>query len=80
MDKVAILDLELREVVGSMAMDGRGRLSPWDDKGSVVAWSESHVGGAEGDVIPRSYDLVKAIARSASNLGVDRGRLILRAH
>jgi hypothetical protein len=77
-DKVAILDLELREIVGTMPMDRRGRFAPWDDKGSVLAWSMSHVGGADGDVVPRSDDLVRTIAASVSNLDVEEGRLVLR--
>lgn len=77
-DRITALDLGRREIVGWIPVDGKGRLSRWDDDGSVIAWSFDREGGAEGQVIPRGVPLAKQIAAAVSNLAVDRGRLVVR--
>jgi hypothetical protein len=76
-DRVASLDLSRHEIVGWMSVEGRTRLTRWDDDGSVLAWSFDRVGGAEGQVIPRGIGLAKLVATAISNLGADRGKLII---
>lgn len=77
-DRLAVLDLERHEILGSAAFEGLGRLTRWDAEGSVLAWSFDRVGGAEGQVIPRGLGLVRAVARQVSNLEVRNGKLALR--
>jgi hypothetical protein len=77
-DRIAVLDVARREIVGSMPAEGKGRLSRWDDEGSVLAWSFARTGGAVGMVIPRGVALAKRAAESVSNLDVEKGRLVLR--
>jgi serine/threonine protein kinase len=77
-DRIAVLDVARREIVGSIPADGKGRLSRWDDDGSVLAWSFARTGGAAGTVIPRGVALAKRVAESVSNLDVEKGRLSLR--
>jgi hypothetical protein len=77
-DRLRVLDLATGDIVGSLAEVGLTRLSPWDERGeSVVAWVFDRVGGAYGRVIPRAPGLVRAIARSTSNLRVDDRRLVV---
>ena len=76
-DRVAALDLTRHEIVGWMSVDGKTRLSRWDEDGSVIAWSADRVGGAEGQVIPRGLGLARLVATSISNLGVERGKLLI---
>ena len=76
-DRLASLDLSRHEIVGWMSVEGQTRLSRWDDDGSVLAWSFDRVGGAEGQVIPRGVSLAKLVATSISNLGADKGKLLI---
>jgi hypothetical protein len=76
-DRIASLDLSRHEVVGWMSAEGKTRLARWDDQGSVLAWSFDRVGGAEGQVIPRGMDLARLVATSISNLGAEKGKLII---
>jgi hypothetical protein len=77
-DRIAVLDLTRREITGSMPVDGKTRLSPWDDDGSVIAWSFDRMGGPEGKVIPRGVPLARQIAVAVSNLTAEKGKLTLR--
>jgi len=77
-DRIAALDLGRREITGSLPIEGKGRFSPWDKDGSVIAWSFDRVGGAEGLVIPRGVPLARQIAAAVSNLAVDKGKLVIR--
>lgn len=77
-DRLAVLDLSRGEILGSLPLDGMGRLTAWDEQGSVLAWSFDRAGVAVGQVIPRSPALVDRIAREASNLTVQNGKLALR--
>lgn len=77
-DRIAALDLARRELLGSIHSGGYERLAPWDDEGSVLAWSFDRVGGAEGLVVPRGLSLVRRVAGAVSNLVVDQKRLKLR--
>jgi hypothetical protein len=47
-DRIAVLDLARREIVGTMPSEGRSRLSRWDDEGSVIAWCFDRVGRRRG--------------------------------
>jgi hypothetical protein len=76
-DRIASLDLFRHEIVGWMNAEGKTRLTRWDDDGSVLAWSFDRVGGAEGQVIPRGIELTKHVATAISNLGVDKGKLVI---
>ena len=76
-DRLASLDLSRHEIVGWMNVEGKTRLSRWDDDGSVLAWSFDRVGGAEGQVIPRGVSLAKLVATSISNLGAEKGKLLI---
>ena len=76
-DRLASLDLARHEIVGWMNVEGKTRLSRWDDEGSVLAWSFDRVGGAEGQVIPRGITLAKLVATSISNLGAEKGKLVI---
>ena len=76
-DRLASLDLSRHEIVGWMNVEGKTRLSRWDDDGSVLAWSFDRVGGAEGQVIPRGVSLAKLVATSISNLGAEKGKLTI---
>jgi serine/threonine protein kinase len=77
-DRVAVLDVARREILGSIPVQGRGRFARWDDEGSVLAWSPSRVAGAEGTVIPRGVALARAVSGAISNLVVDKGRITLK--
>lgn len=77
-DRLRVLDLVEREIVGELLADGRSRLSAWDREGSVLAWSFDRVGGAEGQIIPRGLGLAVKVAESASNLRVENRRLGLK--
>ena len=77
-DRLSVLDLTKREIVGEMQADGRSRLSPWDKDGSVLAWSFDRVGGADGQVIPRGLPLAVRVAETASNLRVEGRRLVVK--
>ncbi len=75
-DRIAALDLIRRELIGAIAIEGRTRLSRWDDEGSVLAWSYDRMGQVEGIVIPRGVSLARAVSEVVSNLDVDRGKLV----
>ncbi|UQA55759.1 serine/threonine-protein kinase [Polyangium aurulentum] len=78
-DRVAALDVSRGEIMGTLPLPARTRFAPWDGEGSVFVWSFDRAGGPEGEVIPRGRPLSQRIARSLSNLRVERGRLsILR--
>jgi hypothetical protein len=77
-ERLAVVDVARRELVGSIPLEGRSRFSPWDAEGSVLAWSFDRVGGAEGDVVPRGLALAEAVADAVSNLRVRDGKLALR--
>lgn len=77
-DRLAVLDLGRRELIGSILSDGRERLSPWDDEGSVLAWTFGRTGPAEGLVVPRGLTLAQQVAAAVSNLEVKKKRLVAR--
>ena len=77
-DRLAVLDLTRREIVGTMPAEGRSRLSRWDDDGSVIAWCFDRIGGPEGQILPRGVPLATTVAGAVSNLVVDKGKLGLR--
>jgi hypothetical protein len=77
-DKLAVLDLAAKEIVGTAPVETGGRLTPWDREGSVFAWSFSRVGGADGVVVPRARGLAASVGRRVSNLVVVDGRVVLR--
>jgi hypothetical protein len=77
-DRLAVLDLDRRELIGSIPSEGHERFAPWDDEGSVLAWSFGRTGQADGVVVPRGLDLAKAVAKAVSNLTVKRKRLVVR--
>jgi serine/threonine protein kinase len=77
-DRVSVLDLRLREIVGGMAVERGGRLGVWDSDGSVVVWSYGRAGGARGVIVPRGLPLARRVAESLSNLEVRERRLVLR--
>ena len=76
-DRLASLDLSRHEIVGWMNAEARTRLTRWDSQGSVIAWSFDRTGGADGQIIPRGIDLAKLVATSISNLGAEKGKLII---
>jgi serine/threonine protein kinase len=76
-ERLSALDVAKHEIVGSLALEGKSRFAPWDDEGSVLAWSYDRAGGAEGQVIPRGVSLARKAASAVSNLRVDHGRLII---
>ncbi|MEO7330666.1 MAG: hypothetical protein ABI193_18975, partial [Minicystis sp.] len=77
-DRLAVLDIARREIVGTLPSEGRSRLSRWDEDGSLIAWCFDRVGGPEGQIIPRGVPLAKKVASAVSNLAVDKGRLGLK--
>jgi hypothetical protein len=77
-DRLAVVDVARRELLGSIPTEGRARLSRWDDEGSVLAWSFSRTGGPEGAVIPRGVTLARAVSSAISNLVVEKGRIAIR--
>ena len=77
-ERAVVLDLGRKELMGSLPLPGRSRLAPWDDEGSVLAWSFDRVGGPEGEVVPRGRSLARAVAEAVSNLEVREGKLRLR--
>ena len=77
-DRLAVLDLDRRELVGMISSEGHERLAPWDDEGSVLAWSFGLTGEPEGLVIPRGLHLARAVAAAVSNLKVKKKRLVVR--
>jgi WD40 repeat protein len=77
-DRLRVLDLGKREIVGELLADGRSRLSAWDREGSVLAWTFDRVGGAEGQIVPRGLGLAVRVAEAASNLRVESRKLVLK--
>ncbi|WP_437964236.1 protein kinase [Sorangium sp. So ce260] len=77
-DRIAVLDLERREIVGAMPSDGRERLAPWDAEGSVLSWSFGRVGGPAGVVVPRGLPLARRVGEAVSNLRAEGKRLVAR--
>jgi hypothetical protein len=74
-DRVSALDIGRREIVGSTPLRGRTRFLPWDNDGSVLAWSFDRAGEAEVDIIPRGRDVTDKISRALCNLRIEKGRL-----
>ncbi len=74
-DRVAALDIQRREIVGSTPLRGRTRFLPWDKNGSVLAWSFDTAGEAEADIIPRGREVTDKLSRALCNLRVEQGRL-----
>ncbi|WP_437874650.1 nSTAND1 domain-containing NTPase [Sorangium sp. So ce513] len=77
-DRLAVLDLERREIVGAMPSEGRERLAPWDADGSVLSWSFGRVGGPSGLVVPRGLPLARRVGEAVSNLRAEGKRLVAR--
>ncbi|AUX34591.1 MULTISPECIES: protein kinase domain-containing protein [Sorangium] len=77
-DRIAVLDLERREIVGAMPSDGRERLAAWDADGSVLSWSFGRVGGPVGVVVPRGLPLAQRVGEAVSNLRAEGKRLVAR--
>lgn len=74
-DRVAALDIQRREIVGSIPLRGRTRFLPWDKNGSVLAWSFDTAGDADVDIIPRGREITDRLSRALCNLRVEQGRL-----
>jgi len=74
-DRVAALDIQRREIVGSTPLRGRTRFLPWDKDGSVLAWSFDTAGEADVDIIPRGREVTDKLTRALCNLRVAQGRL-----
>lgn len=77
-ERIYVLDLNRKEIVGEMRAEGRSRLSPWDREGSVFAWTYDRVGVAEGQIFPRGLTLATRVAESASNLRVKNRKLVIK--
>jgi hypothetical protein len=77
-ERLAVLDLGRRELVGWTPSEGRERLSPWDAEGSVLSWSFGRVGGPRGVVVPRGVSLATRVGEAVSNLRAEDKRLIAR--
>ncbi|HTN84454.1 MAG TPA: hypothetical protein VL242_12230, partial [Sorangium sp.] len=77
-DRIAVLDLERREIVGAMPSEGRERLAPWDAEGSVLSWSFGRVGGPSGFIVPRGLALSQRVGDAVSNLRAQGKRLVAR--
>ncbi|XXT15614.1 serine/threonine-protein kinase [Sorangium sp. So ce429] len=77
-DRIAVLDLERREIVGAMPSEGRERLAPWDAEGSVLSWSFGRVGGPSGFIVPRGLPLAQRVGDAVSNLRAQGKRLVAR--
>ncbi|WP_433926966.1 protein kinase [Sorangium cellulosum] len=77
-DRLAVLDLERREIVGAMPSEGRERLAPWDAEGSALSWSFGRVGGPSGLVVPRGLPLAQRVGEAVSNLRAEGKRLVAR--
>ncbi|WP_437573802.1 nSTAND1 domain-containing NTPase [Sorangium sp. So ce887] len=77
-DRIVVLDLVRREIVGAMPSDGRERLAPWDAEGSVLSWSFGRVGGPAGVVVPRGLPLARRVGEAVSNLRAEGKRLVAR--
>ena len=77
-DRLAALDLLRRELLGSIPVPGKERLSRWDDEGSVLLWSFDRKGRPEGVVVPRGVSLAQRVAAAVSNLDVERGRVTIK--
>lgn len=77
-ERIYVLDLHRKEIVGEMRADGRSRLSVWDRGGSVFAWTFDRTGGAEGQIFPRGLELAQRVAQSASNLRVKDRKLVVK--
>jgi serine/threonine protein kinase len=77
-DRVAVLDVTRRHLLGSVPVHGKDRMARWDDEGSVLLWSYDRRGGPEGTVIPRGRSLARQVAAAVSNLTVEEGRVAIR--
>ncbi|AUX44923.1 protein kinase [Sorangium cellulosum] len=77
-DRIAVLDLLRREIVGAMPSEGRERLAPWDAEGSALSWSFGRAGGPTGVVVPRGLPLAKRVGEAVSNLRAQGKRLVAR--
>lgn len=77
-ERLAVLDLVHGDLVATAPSQGRGRLSAWDDDGSLLAWSFDYAGGAEGLVIPRGVPFAQSAIDALSNVRVNNGKLELR--
>ncbi|WP_437730460.1 nSTAND1 domain-containing NTPase [Sorangium sp. So ce1335] len=77
-DRLAVLDLDRREIVGAMPSEGRERLAPWDAEGSVLSWAFGRVGGPSGLVVPRGLPLARRVGEAVSNLRAEGKRLVAR--
>ncbi|MGK4003461.1 serine/threonine-protein kinase [Sorangium sp. So ce1036] len=77
-DRLAVLDLSRREIVGTMPSEGRERLAAWDAEGSVLSWSFGRVGGPSGLVVPRGPSLARQVGEAVSNLRAQDKRLVAR--
>lgn len=72
-DRVAVLDMERRQIVDELDTGWRGRLAPWDEDGSVLVWGRPFDGGAVGEVIPFGRNLAVEVAAAVSNLTASLG-------
>ncbi|AUX44909.1 uncharacterized protein SOCE26_063790 [Sorangium cellulosum] len=77
-DRLVVLDLLRREIVGAMPSEGRERLAPWDAEGSALSWSFGRAGGPTGVVVPRGLPLAKRVGEAVSNLRAQGKRLVAR--
>ncbi|HRI65439.1 MAG TPA: hypothetical protein PK156_14425, partial [Polyangium sp.] len=74
-DRVAALDIGRREILGSAPLHGRTRFFPWDDNGSVLAWTFDSFGEPEVDIITRGRESTDKMSRILCNLRIEKGRL-----
>ncbi len=77
-DRLTAFDVHGRELLGSIPVPGKDRLSRWDDEGSVLLWSFDRKGRSEGVVIPRGLSLAQHVAAAVSNLEAPEGQLAIK--
>ncbi len=65
---VVVVDISRKEMVGELETGPNGRLSPWDDEGSVLVWPFSFMGQARGEILPIGRSLARKIGRGVSNI------------
>ncbi len=77
-DQLSVLSFSLGEVVFSSGRDEVTRFVPWDDEGSVLAFSPHLEGVTRALVIPGGPTLSAKVGVLASNLRVKDGHIILK--
>lgn len=70
-DGLAIADLKRGELLGWTGLEGRGRISPWDEQGSVMAWSFAQQGPLRAELVPLGKALAEKVTTLSSNLSAE---------